>query len=134
MRGPHDSLLIFPFSFKVTFCMFDQSGAQQHIVDSFRPDITSNSFQKPQSFMNIASGIPKFAPLETITRKDSPYVKDDTMFIQIVVDFQNLSRKVMHYGLRLNPALPVHFQQRLINEEIQRTGTERSEQPSAAAK
>ena len=133
MLGPHDSLLEFPFSYKVTFCLFDQSGAQKHIIDSFRPDPKSNSFQRPQGLMNIASGIPKFAPLGMITQAGTPYVKNDTMFIRVAVDFQNLPRKMLLYRLSLNPALPMHFQQRMIAEEIQRTGSQLSEPTPATS-
>ncbi|CAF4286818.1 unnamed protein product, partial [Rotaria sordida] len=59
MRGPNDAILKFPFNYKVTFCLYDQTPQQRHIIDSFRPDIKSNSFQRPRSEMNIARGIPK---------------------------------------------------------------------------
>ncbi|CAF4169205.1 unnamed protein product [Rotaria sp. Silwood2] len=60
MRSSNDPILIFPFNYKVIFCLYDQTPQQRHIIDSFRPDIKSNSFQRPRSNMNIASGIPKF--------------------------------------------------------------------------
>ncbi|CAF4096236.1 unnamed protein product, partial [Adineta steineri] len=63
MRGPNDAILKFPFNYKVIFCLYDQTPQQRHIIDSFRPDIKSNSFQRPRSEMNIASGIPKFVSL-----------------------------------------------------------------------
>ncbi|CAF3903083.1 unnamed protein product, partial [Rotaria sordida] len=55
MRGRNDPILKFPFNYKVTFCLYDQTSQERHIIDSFRPDIRSNSFQRPQSEMNIAS-------------------------------------------------------------------------------
>ncbi|CAF1442113.1 unnamed protein product [Adineta ricciae] len=64
LRGQHDSILSYPFNPKVTFCLYDQTPAKSHIVESFRPDPKSNSFQRPRSDMNIASGIPRFAPLK----------------------------------------------------------------------
>ncbi|CAF4695149.1 unnamed protein product, partial [Rotaria socialis] len=42
MRGPNDAILKFPFNYKVTFCLYDQTPQQRHIIDSFRPDIRSN--------------------------------------------------------------------------------------------
>ncbi|CAF3836277.1 unnamed protein product, partial [Adineta steineri] len=63
MLGPYDAILKFPFNYKVIFCLYDQTPQQRHIIDSFRPDIKSNSFQRPRSEMNIASGIPKFVSL-----------------------------------------------------------------------
>ncbi len=120
MRGPHDSILQFPFSYKVTFCLFDQTGQQRHIIDSFRPDIKSNSFQRPRSDMNIASGIPKFVLLSIFEKPDNPYVKDDTMFIKIVVDFENMPKTMVPYALSLNPGLPMHTQQKMIRQEAER--------------
>ncbi|CAF1439818.1 unnamed protein product, partial [Rotaria sp. Silwood1] len=74
MRGPNDAILKFPFNYKVTFCLYDQTPQQRHIIDSFRPDVRSSSFQRPRSEMNIASGIPKFFPLTMIQQEGNPYV------------------------------------------------------------
>lgn len=129
MRGQHDSLLRFPFNFKVTFCLYDQSAAKDHIIDSFRPDPKSNSFQRPRSEMNIASGIPKFAPLSRFEKPDT-YVKDDTMFIKVTVDFDNIPKTVLSYAVTLNPALPTHAREKLIREEIERR--EQQSQPTTS--
>jgi hypothetical protein len=120
MRSPNDPILQFPFSFKVTFCLFDQTSHQNHIIDSFRPDIKSNSFQRPRSDMNIASGVPKFAPLSIFEHPDNPYIKDDTMFIKIMVDLQNMPKAILPYALSLNPGLPILAQQRMIQQEMDR--------------
>ncbi|CAF1384427.1 unnamed protein product [Adineta ricciae] len=117
MRGPSDAMLKFPFNYKVTFCLYDQASQQRHIIDSFRPDIKSNSFQRPRSEMNIASGIPKFCPLRKIQMKDNPYVRDDTMFIKVMVDFGDMPKTLLPYALSLNPGLPKHEEQRLIQEK-----------------
>ena len=120
MRGPHDSILQFPFTYKVTFCLFDQILQQNHIIDSFRPDAKSNSFQRPRSDMNIASGIPKFVSLSIFEKPDNPYVKDDTMFIKIMVDFESIPKGMLAYALTLNPGIPMHTQQSMIRTEIER--------------
>ncbi|CAF1094727.1 unnamed protein product [Rotaria sordida] len=120
MRGPNDSILQYPFSYKVTFCLFDQSDQRSHIIDSFRPDTKSNSFQRPRSDMNIASGIPKFVPINTVDNPNSPYVKDDTMFIKVIVDFENIAKNMLSYVFSLNPALPMHTQQRMIRQKIEK--------------
>lgn len=120
MRGPHDSLLEFPFTYKVTFCLYDQTGQQGHVIDSFRPDTKSNSFQRPRSNMNIASGIPKFIALSKIENPANPYIKDDTMFIKVLVDFENIPKNRLLYILSLNPALPTHIQHRLIPRDFEK--------------
>ena len=135
MRGSYDAILTFPFSYKVTFCLYDQTPQQRHIIQSFRPDIKSNSFQRPVSEMNIASGIPKFLSLATIQQEGNPYVQEDTMFIKIMVDLAGLPPTILPYAISLNPGLPMHIQQSMIREEIERrsqqSATETSRSQSA---
>ncbi|CAF3915268.1 unnamed protein product [Rotaria sp. Silwood1] len=127
MRSLNDPILKFPFNYKVTFCMYDQTPAQRHIIDSFRPDIRSNSFQRPRSDMNIASGIPKFFPLAMIQQEGNPYVRDDTMFIKVMVDFGDMPKTLLPYALSLNPGLPMHVQQAMIKQEAERRVQQQSE-------
>uniref|UniRef100_A0A3Q1HPB6 TNF receptor-associated factor n=1 Tax=Acanthochromis polyacanthus TaxID=80966 RepID=A0A3Q1HPB6_9TELE len=88
MRGKCDALLKWPFSQKVTLMLLDQNN-REHIIDAFRPDVTSTSFQRPISEMNIASGCPLFCPLAKLAGK-SPYLRDDTIFIKAIVDLTGL--------------------------------------------
>ena len=120
MKSEYDAILKFPFTYKVTFCLYDQTSAQRHIIDSFCPNIRSNSFQRPRSEMNIASGIPKFLPLPMIEQEGNPYVQDDTMFIKIMIDFGNMPTTVLPYVLSINPGLPAHIQQMLKEQEVER--------------
>jgi hypothetical protein len=89
MRVPNDANLEFPFNYKITFCLYDQTHQIQHVIDSFQPDTKSDSFQRPYLDMNIGSGIPKFVPLAMIKQEGNPYVRDDTMFIKVMVDLGN---------------------------------------------
>ena len=83
MRGEYDALLTWPFRQTVTLTLLDQD-RQKDIFQSFRPDPSSSSFQRPINEMNVASGCPKFAPLSIL---DNPsYIKDDTMFLKCRVD------------------------------------------------
>ncbi|CAF3775216.1 unnamed protein product [Rotaria sp. Silwood1] len=120
MQSEYDVILKFPFNYKVTFCLYDQTPAQRHIIDSFRPDIKSNSFQRPRSEMNIASGIPKFCPLSVIQQEDNVYVRDDTMFIKIRVNFDDMPKTLLPYALCLNPGLPLHVRQEMVEKEAKR--------------
>uniref|UniRef100_A0AAV2ISD9 TNF receptor-associated factor 2 n=1 Tax=Knipowitschia caucasica TaxID=637954 RepID=A0AAV2ISD9_KNICA len=88
MRGLSDALLKWPFNQKVTLMLLDQSN-REHIIDAFRPDVTSSSFQRPVSEMNIASGCPLFCPLSKLDAKNS-YIRDDTIFIKAIVDLTGL--------------------------------------------
>ena len=83
MRGEYDALLPWPFKQTVTLMLLDQD-KQKDIFQSFRPDPSSSSFQRPINEMNVASGCPKFAPLSIL--ENPSYVKDDTIFMKCRVD------------------------------------------------
>ena len=87
MRGEYDALLTWPFRQTVTLTLLDQD-RQKDIFQSFRPDPSSSSFQRPINEMNVASGCPKFAPLSILD--NSSYVKDDTMFLKCQVDITDM--------------------------------------------
>jgi hypothetical protein len=128
MRGEYDSILKFPFHFKVIFCLYDQTNQQNHIIDAFRPDIRSNSFQRPRSEMNIASGIPKFAPLKIFQQENNPYIRDDMMFIKVMIDFGDMPKAILPYALSINPGLTPSIQQTMIKQE-----TEKRQQQSSTS-
>ncbi|NXT90661.1 TRAF2 factor, partial [Anhinga rufa] len=88
MKGPNDALLRWPFNQKVTLMLLDQNN-REHIIDAFRPDVTSSSFQRPITEMNIASGCPLFCPVSVMESKNS-YVRDDAIFIKAIVDLTGL--------------------------------------------
>ncbi|NXF94351.1 TRAF2 factor, partial [Eubucco bourcierii] len=88
MKGPNDALLRWPFNQKVTLMLLDQNN-REHIIDAFRPDTSSSSFQRPVTEMNIASGCPLFCPVSLMEAKNS-YVRDDAIFIKAIVDLTGL--------------------------------------------
>ena len=111
MRGEHDSLLKFPFDGKVIFCLFDQTKQQKHIIDAFRPDARSNSFQRPRSDMNVASGLPKFAELTLFQAENNPYIRDRTMYIKAIVNFGDNLKAMLPDIFSLNSAVARATQQ-----------------------
>ncbi|XP_050807833.1 TNF receptor-associated factor 5 isoform X1 [Gopherus flavomarginatus] len=90
MRGEFDSLLPWPFKQKVTLMLLDQSGKKNHIVEVFRADPNSSSFKRPDGEMNIASGCPRFVAHAVLENAKNTYVKDDTLFMKVVVDLTDL--------------------------------------------
>ena len=86
-RSEHDALLRWPFRQKVTIMLLDQDN-EEHVIDSFRPDPNSSSFQKPRRESNIASGCPLFCPLSLLERR--AFIREDTMFVKVVVDCLDL--------------------------------------------
>ena len=89
MRGTYDALLPWPFRQKVTFMLLDQN-RREHIIDAFRPDPASTSFKRPTSEMNVASGCPLFMANDQLETHGHAYVKDDVMFLKIIVDTHDL--------------------------------------------
>ena len=83
MRGEFDALLRWPFSHKVTIMLLDQDHLE-HVIDAFRPDPSSSSFQRPRRESNIASGCPLFCSLSDLNTH--AYVRDDTMFLKVIID------------------------------------------------
>ncbi|CAB4038537.1 TNF receptor-associated factor 3-like, partial [Paramuricea clavata] len=83
MRGDYDALQTWPFQKKITMMLLDQ-GNGDHMIDAFHSDPQSSSFQRPKSDMNIASGSPLFMPLDSMNNRQ--YIKDDVLFIKIIVD------------------------------------------------
>ncbi|XP_048456605.1 TNF receptor-associated factor 5-like isoform X1 [Rhincodon typus] len=91
MKGDYDSLLVWPFKQKVTLLLLDQGPKKNHIVELFKADASSTSFQRPISEMNIASGCPKFVSHTMLeSGKTATFIKDDTLFIKVVVDLSDL--------------------------------------------
>ena len=85
MRGQYDAILSWPFKQKVTLMLLDQNN-REHVIDAFRPDASSSSFRRPQSAMNIASGVPLFCQWSHVEDRRHAYIKDDKMFLKILVD------------------------------------------------
>ncbi|NXX14980.1 TRAF2 factor, partial [Podargus strigoides] len=85
MKGDYDALLPWPFRHKVTFMLLDQNN-REHIIDAFRPDLTSASFQRPVNDMNVASGCPMFLPLSKLHSPKYAYVKEDTLFLKCIIE------------------------------------------------
>ncbi|XP_078075391.1 TNF receptor-associated factor 3-like [Mustelus asterias] len=85
VRGEYDEVLPWPFRQKVTFLLLDQV-SQKHLRESFSPDTLSGSFQRPRTHMNVASGCPTFARHDLLLRTPSNYLRNDTLYIKVVVD------------------------------------------------
>nr|XP_020514021.1 TNF receptor-associated factor 5-like [Labrus bergylta]XP_020514022.1 TNF receptor-associated factor 5-like [Labrus bergylta]XP_020514023.1 TNF receptor-associated factor 5-like [Labrus bergylta]XP_020514024.1 TNF receptor-associated factor 5-like [Labrus bergylta] len=95
MPGDFDALLPWPFKQNVSLSILDQSGAGNHRTLSFRPDLMSKSFQRPDadSFSNVASGLSCFIPLDQLENpQNASYVDDDTLFVKVKVDMAGLEQ------------------------------------------
>jgi hypothetical protein len=94
----------------------------KHIIESFRPDINSISFQRPCSALNIASGIPQFFSLNELNQPigTNLYIVNDTMYIKTLIDFIGMPRSILPFIFNLNIGLPAHIREKLIADELKR--------------
>ncbi|KAK1886452.1 TNF receptor-associated factor 5 [Dissostichus eleginoides] len=95
MVGDFDALLPWPFRQTVALSVMDQSGAGNHQSLSFKPDLTSKSFQRPtdETAGNVAVGFSCFIPLIKLEKpQNAAYVKEDTMFVKVKVDMAGLEQ------------------------------------------
>ena len=83
MLGEFDAVLSWPFKHKVTAMLLDQEHVE-HLIDTFKPNPDSSSFQRPKKELNIASGFPLFCEFKKLYRY--AYIREDTMFIKIIVE------------------------------------------------
>jgi len=91
LQGDYDEILAWPFRQKVTLMLIDQKHNRRHLSDTFRPDPTSTSFQKPTVPMNVASGCPLFVEQKVLEdEREGLYLQSDTIFIKVIVDTSDL--------------------------------------------
>lgn len=110
-RNDYDSLLDWPFTYPITFCLFDQSIKRDHVVRTLTPDVDSKCFQRPEMDSNVSAGIPEFCPLWKVFSKDFDYVQNDKMYIKACVDFNVFPPKVWSHWTKLQSCgLPIHVQ------------------------
>jgi hypothetical protein len=63
-----------------------------------------------------------------IEQEGNPYVRDDTLFIKVMVDFGDMPKTLLPYALSLNPGLPTHIQQVMIKQEAERRAQQQPQQ------
>ncbi|XP_057305913.1 TNF receptor-associated factor 3-like [Hydractinia symbiolongicarpus] len=84
MRSEYDALLEWPFREKVTFRLLSANDVRGlDIRETFLPDRTSTSFQKPVREMNVAAGCPTFITIDEL--KSGKYIIGNSIFIETVV-------------------------------------------------
>ncbi len=86
MKGDYDALLGWPFKNRIKFKILDQGTRRRHIQASFRPDPDSASVQRPVSEMNVSTGFPLFAQQNVIEGPGSHYLREDAIFVKVIVD------------------------------------------------
>ncbi|XP_071948247.1 TNF receptor-associated factor 2-like [Antedon mediterranea] len=87
LRGKYDATLPWPFKHIVKFMLIDQNNFE-HIMDGFKPEPNSTSFQRPKSERNIPTGCPLFITPNEVEKSRNAYIKEDTMFIRVSVELK----------------------------------------------
>ena len=104
-RGSFDGIVSWPFTFPVVACLFDQTDAKSHRIDLIRPDLTTKCFAKPQSDTNPGSLVARWGPFNSDECATNSFVQRDTMFVKVMVDFQDTPLRILPYLICLNPGL-----------------------------
>ena len=93
--GAYDALLKWPFDYRVTFFLLDQNvdpNERKHVKFSIKPNPCQENepfLGRPRMEKNASFGGAKFVKHDDVeTRK---YLKDDTLFIKVVVDCDGMS-------------------------------------------
>ena len=90
MRGEHDQQLQWPYNFKATFSLIDQStitDTLHHISRDLWPNLLkSKCFKCPDKDMNDGFGFPKFISLDLIEKNPNQYINNDRMYIKFSID------------------------------------------------
>ncbi|XP_068072593.1 TNF receptor-associated factor 5 isoform X2 [Danio rerio] len=91
MRGDFDSFLPWPFRQNITLTLLDQSGTRNHMSHTFIPDVNSDSFHRPTSDANVATGFTRFiSHCDLENPRNAVFVRDETLFIKVKVDTSGL--------------------------------------------
>jgi hypothetical protein len=96
VRSDFDNILVYPFPYNISLCLYHQSGERKHIVSTLIADPKSPSFVRPTSERNDEIGITKFCPLNYLTDEQNAYVKDGVFFIRVFFDFMNTGLNPFH--------------------------------------
>ncbi len=93
-RGEYDCLLSWPFSHRITFTLLDQCNDidnRRPIIYSVKPNICKENkpfLGRPISDRNASFGAQKFTDLDTLASFE--YIKDDTIFIKVEIDSEEM--------------------------------------------
>uniref|UniRef100_A0A8C2GZ28 TNF receptor-associated factor n=1 Tax=Cyprinus carpio TaxID=7962 RepID=A0A8C2GZ28_CYPCA len=100
LPGEYDGLLEWPFPYRVSFSLLDQSDPAlikpQHVTETFSPDPTWKNFQRPRpgalgsvregclDESMLGFGYPKFISHEEMKKRN--YIRGNTIFIKASID------------------------------------------------
>lgn len=93
-KGEFDALLSWPFSHKITLTLLDQCEeveTRRHITYTIKPNTCKENgpfLGRPTGERNASFGAQKFVELESLNAFD--YIVDDTMFIKVEIDAENM--------------------------------------------
>lgn len=93
-KGEYDALLSWPFAHRVTFTLIDQCQdpeARRNVTYSVKPNTCKENkpfLGRPVGERNASFGTQKFVELEILNTLD--YIRDDTIFIKVVIDNEEM--------------------------------------------
>lgn len=97
VKGPYDDIVPWPFKGKFTFYLLDQRLVEkkEHFTQFVDPKKIGNNFtkwcQRPQMERNVGFGLPEFISHAKLEHVNSPYLRNDTIYLKVVVDYHEKS-------------------------------------------
>ncbi len=90
MKNEYDAILTWPFPYPIKLRLINVSAPndnERSVIHTVSSDVISGCCQRPVFGMNEAYGIKEFLSLEQLEQNQSPFVQNDTMFIEAKIDF-----------------------------------------------
>lgn len=111
MPNDFDPVLPFPFRYKVAFCIYDLTSAKRHIIRETSLTINTSGRRA------YCVGRPIY--LSSLTTLPSPYIENDTMYIEVMINFLNWSPERVRFYFQSDRSLGSAIRFKLTQEERQ---------------
>lgn len=114
LQGEYDAILQWPMLFPLAFSLLDLTSKKNHLTHTITPLTQSECcFVKPTNEENEPIEIQKFCALDDLLRRNSDYVQDNSIYIQLSIDFTTAVEK---YDFLCNKSQSESFKDRIQTE------------------
>jgi len=94
LQGEYDAILQWPMLFPITFSLLDLTTKKNHLTNTITHTTQSECcFVKPTNGANEPIQIQKFCAIDDILRQNNDYVQDNSIYIQLSIDFTTAIQK-----------------------------------------
>ncbi|UJR16554.1 hypothetical protein I4U23_003455 [Adineta vaga] len=87
LLGEYDAILTWPFEYPITLSIVDLSIHKKDISYEITNESRALPFSRPINNINSPYRVEKFCPLNKLSKSNSNYLQNDTMFVRAYIDF-----------------------------------------------